>query len=267
MPELAEVEYMRQRWDPGTGSTVRTVRMHRNAKVFRGLNPRHLSTLLRGSRLQFSEARGKQMIFHFGPDRWLGIHLGMTGQLEVKSWSHRPARHEHLVLQMDTVSLVFRDTRLFGRIRFETGELPPVWWTSLPPDLHGPDFGRRDLDCFLDRRAKSSIKAVLLMQERFPGIGNWMADEILWRCRVRPARRAGSLAPDERRRLYREIRAVVRASLKHIARPGDHWGDPPPNWLFHQRWADGGLCPKARSPLTREKIGGRTTCWSPGWQS
>jgi formamidopyrimidine-DNA glycosylase len=110
------------------------------------------------------------------------------------------------------------------------------------------------------------IKAVLLMQERFPGIGNWMADEILWRCRIRPSRRAGSLVQDERRRLYREIRAVVRASLKHIARPGDHWGEPPPNWLFHQRWADGGRCLKTGAPLVREKIAGRTTCWSPSWQ-
>jgi formamidopyrimidine-DNA glycosylase len=267
MPELAEVEYMRKRWDPGIGFAVRAVRMHHNAKVFRGQNSRQLSTWLRGSKLQFSEARGKQMIFHFEPGGWLGIHLGMTGQLDTAGPTHRPARHEHLVLQMDDLSLIFRDTRLFGRIRFETGELPPLWWSSLPPDLHGPDFKRQDLDRFLDRRAGSTIKAVLMMQERFPGIGNWMADEILWRCRIRPARKGGALEVDERRRLYREIRTVVRASLKTIARPGDHWGDPPSNWLFHQRWADGGRCPKTGAPLVREKIGGRTTCWSPSWQS
>ena len=41
---------------------------------------------------------------------------------------------------------------------------------------------------FLQRRARAPIKAVLLMQERFPGIGNWMADEILWRAAIHPAR-------------------------------------------------------------------------------
>jgi formamidopyrimidine-DNA glycosylase len=267
MPELAEVEYMRRRWDPGQTQSVHSVRLHRKAKVFRGVDLQILASSLRRSRLLASEARGKQMIFHFEPGGWLGIHLGMTGQLDTLSPRHRPARHEHLVLQMDTVSLVYRDSRLFGRIRFEPGELPPEWWTSLPPDLHGPDFRRRDLDRFLDRRAGSSIKAVLLMQERFPGIGNWMADEILWRSRIHPARKAGSFDVEECRRLFREIRTVVRVSLKTIARPGAHWGDPPPGWLFHQRWADGGHCPRTGQLLIREKIGGRTTCWSPAWQS
>ena len=81
MPELAEVEYMRRRWDVGLDQTVRAVRMHRQSKVFRGTSTWHLARGLKGSRLQFSEARGKQMIFHFGPGGWLGIHLGMTGQL------------------------------------------------------------------------------------------------------------------------------------------------------------------------------------------
>ena len=37
------------------------------------------------------------------------------------------------------------------------------------------------------------VKAVLLMQERFPGIGNWMADEVLWRAAIHPRRAAGTL--------------------------------------------------------------------------
>jgi formamidopyrimidine-DNA glycosylase len=206
------------------------------------------------------------MVFHFESGGWLGIHLGMTGQLEVMHAGHRPERHEHLLLEMDTVALVYRDPRLFGRIRYEPGEQPPDWWASLPPDLQGKRFKRADLDRFLDRRARSPIKAVLLMQERFPGIGNWMADEILWRSRIQPGRRAGELDAEERSCLYREIRTVVRGALKHIARPGRHWGDPPDGWLFHQRWSDGGLCPKTREKLVRDKIGGRTTCWSPAWQ-
>jgi formamidopyrimidine-DNA glycosylase len=151
-------------------------------------------------------------------------------------------------------------------VRFEVGKEAPVWWRDLPPALESADFRRVDLDAFLERRKGSPLKAVLLMQERFPGIGNWMADEILWRSRLHPGRKAGSLSPDERVRLYREIRVVVRGALKHISRPGDHWGDPPAGWLFHQRWLDGGICPKTGARLERTTIGGRTTCWSPTWQ-
>ncbi len=266
MPELAEVEYMRRRWSPALGQVVRAVRMHREAKVFRGGSPWHLGRALKNSTYQASEARGKQMLFRFEPGGWVGIHLGMTGELEVLGAGHQPTRHEHLVLQMVSLSLVFRDPRLFGRVRFDPGTNRPEWWTSLPPDLQGSGFKRAGLDQFLDRRARSPIKAVLLMQERFPGIGNWMADEILWRSRIRPGRRCADLDDEERGRLYREIRSVVRGSLKHISRPGEHWGDPPSGWLFHQRWSAGGHCPKTGEFLVRDKIGGRTTCWSPAWQ-
>jgi formamidopyrimidine-DNA glycosylase len=53
---------------------------------------------------------------------------------------------------------------------------------------------------------------------------------------------------------------VARGAMKSV---GVHGGDPPKSWLFHSRWKDGLLCPKTNSPLIREPIGGRTTCWCP----
>jgi formamidopyrimidine-DNA glycosylase len=52
----------------------------------------------------------------------------------------------------------------------------------------------------------------------------------------------------------------VRGAMKSV---GTHGGDPPANWLFHQRWRDGGTCPKSGTSLMRAEIGGRTSCWSP----
>jgi len=109
------------------------------------------------------------------------------------------------------------------------------------------------------------------MQERFPGIGNWMADEILWRAAIHPARPAGSLTPDEIKILWRKTREVARDALEKIA---GHGGRLPPDlnvnipksWLFHHRWRDGGRCPKTGVLLERAEIGGRTTCWSPARQ-
>jgi formamidopyrimidine-DNA glycosylase len=40
----------------------------------------------------------------------------------------------------------------------------------------------------------------------------------------------------------------------------------PKSWLFWHRWEDGGKCPRTKSPLVREEVGGRTTCWSPARQ-
>jgi formamidopyrimidine-DNA glycosylase len=116
---------------------------------------------------------------------------------------------------------------------------------------------------FLRRRARSPLKAVLLDQDRFPGIGNWMADEVLWRAGLHPRRKAGELDPRESHRLYRELRFVARGALRSIGAEGRRL---PRGWLFHDRWEDGHACPRTGVPLVRETVGGRTTCWSPGRQ-
>ncbi|HEY0943973.1 MAG TPA: hypothetical protein VGD81_01860, partial [Opitutaceae bacterium] len=119
--------------------------------------------------------------------------------------------------------------------------------------------------------ARAPIKAVLLMQERFPGVGNWMADEILWRAAIHPKRAAGSLDPGEVKALWRECRNVCRQALEKIAGvgsdlPPDLNVNIPDSWLFHHRWEKGGRCPKTGGPLEHAYIGGRNTCWSPALQ-
>jgi formamidopyrimidine-DNA glycosylase len=91
-----------------------------------------------------------------------------------------------------------------------------------------------------------------------------MADEILWRCRFAPKKRAGNLKRNEIVMLWNEVRAVSRTAMKII---GSHWGDVPKSWLFHYRWRDGGKCPRDGTTLRREEIGGRTTAWCPNCQA
>jgi len=43
------------------------------------------------------------------------------------------------------------------------------------------------MEQFLTRHGRAPIKAVLLLQSGFPGIGNWMADEILGNRKSIPA--------------------------------------------------------------------------------
>lgn len=267
MPELAEVEFMRRRWDAGIGSVVTEVLAHPAARIYRDCPAETIVRGLTGARLEGSERSGKQMAFRFGEAGWLGVHLGMTGELRVEPPDFEPGRHDHLVLRQAERSLVFRDPRMFGAVLYSPGRDEPAWWRDRPPEILDAAFTPAALDAFLDRRAGAPIKSVLLMQERFPGIGNWMADEVLWRAGIDPRRPAGSLTAEERRALYRALRFVCRGALRTIVKEKDgHWGDPPRGWLFHVRWEKGGRCPKSGRPLEHTTIGGRTTCWSPAVQ-
>ena len=271
MPELAEVEFFRKRWSAGHGAKVIAVRLHQGKKVFRGTSAALLKRKLTGARLIKSATSAKQMLFRFSGGGWLGIHLGMSGELSVEPRAYVPTKHDHFVLVQRDRQLVFNDPRMFGGVLFSTSTKPPAWWTRIAPAILSPEFTIQAVARFLKRRGRAPIKAVLLMQERFPGIGNWMADEVLWRAAIHPKRLAGSLTPAEVRILHRECQKICRLAFATIAGKGCYL---PPNlnhhiprsWLFWHRWEDGGRCPRTGKPLRRAEVGGRTTCWSPARQ-
>lgn len=266
MPELAEVEYFRQRWNPGLNRKILGVELHPKAKIFRGCDVILLEKKLIGATLLSSEAAAKQMLFRFNGDVWLGLHLGMTGELTAQPPDFAPRKHDHLVLRQHDRTLVFSDHRMFGRVQFSVGPAEPDWWSSIAPAILSDAFTVEAVASFLRRRARSPLKAVLLMQERFPGVGNWMADEILWRAALHPKQPAGTITPQQIETLHRECRWVCEQALKIIGRAGPELRDPPATWLFPHRWENGGVCPRTGAKLLREEIGGRTTCWSPSWQ-
>jgi formamidopyrimidine-DNA glycosylase len=263
MPELAEVEFYRRQWEPHFRKRIVEVRVHPGARVFRGTATDALVHQLHGASLVASAAHGKQMHFRSNRGGWLGLHLGMTGELSVCPPSHPPLGHDHLVLRTKEACLVFRDPRMFGRVLWHHGPEAPGWWRDLPPTILSPAFTPERLEFILARHRKAPLKAVLLKQEHFPGIGNWMADEILWRAALHPALACGRVASDRLRPLWKTIRQVARDALRII---GTDWKTPPDSWLFNHRWSDGGRCPRTGGALVRETIAGRTTCWSPARQ-
>lgn len=258
MPELAEVEYFRRQWNCGIGHKVLEVQLHQGKRVFRDSAAKGITTKVAGSSFIGSEAHGKQMLFHFSGGLWIGIHLGLTGKLRVEEASFKASKHDHLVLYQSTQALVFCDPRLFGAVRFHHGATAPEWWTKLPPPIDSKKFTVKSMSQFLQRHQKLPIKAALLLQAGFPGIGNWMADEILWRAKIRPQTLSGSIKDEAAGTLWKTIRLVCRSALKQI---GQDFSGPPVGWLFQERWEKHGKCPHHRIPLKRQTIGGRTSVW------
>ena len=260
MPELAEVEWYRKQWNAGLGKKIVDVRLHSGNRVFRGTDSRELRRRLIDDKFLSSEARGKWMLFKFSSHNWLGIHLGMTGRICVESRNFHPNKHDHLIFYQSGRALVFTDSRQFGRVRFHHGREEPDWWNTAVQEIISPEFDQYFVDQFLERHRKAPIKSVLLLQNGFSGVGNWMADEILWRAKVLPSKRTGRLTRQERAAIFRATNFVARRSLETL---GKDFSDPPRNWLIHQKWKRDGVCPLHRTPLRHVMIGGRTTAWCP----
>lgn len=281
MPELAEVELARRIWEPGLGQRIVAVETHPRTRVFRDTPASRLESALTASTLENSRAHGKRLLFSFrGKGLQSGrqdveIHLGMAGRLLLAPPDYVPTTHDHFLLRTPEVSLVYSDYRQFGRVHLHAPAEDP--WESLPPQVLDRRFTVAHLRALTKRRTGTAVKALLLDQAVFPGVGNWMADEICWRIPCHPAVPVGELDLAQLRRVSRQ---VCRGALRHVAErnatraaaegfsPGRYVDlVPPRTWLFQHRWKPGGTCPRCHSRLDRSTVASRSTAWCPACQA
>ena len=126
----------------------------------------------------------------------------------------------------------------------------------LNPDLDalGPDAQEVTPAQFraLITKGTIAVKARLLDQSKIAGIGNLLADEILWQAKIPPATPVSHLQRRDADRLYRALRSVLAAAT---AKGGAHTGDV----IAARR--PGGSCPRCGAEMVHGAVGGRSTWW------
>jgi formamidopyrimidine-DNA glycosylase len=276
MPELPEVEAARRLLARvAVGRRVAAVWCAEDTIVFEGAAPARFARVMRGRRIRAVHRHGKHLWLELDRPPALLLHFGMTGGIRVpgrrplrlRSSGRRrsaetgwPPRFTKLRLRFDDGGEVaMLDARRLGRIRLRDDPrrepplagLGPDAWRELPPPavLRARLSGRR-----------GPIKALLLDQSFLAGVGNWVADEVLYQAAIAPRRAAGSLSAVEARRLHGALRSVLATAVRARAESERY----PRRWLFHERW-DRHTRIGGRA-LRHETIGGRTTAWVPGLQ-
>jgi formamidopyrimidine-DNA glycosylase len=247
MPELPEAERARQTLESALGRRIVAVD-DRDTYVCRPHAPGELASALTGHTLATAHRRGKFMWLETDDGPALGLHLGMAGRILVDP--EDSTRWDRFTLEFaDGGRLVLRDKRRLGR-------------ALLNPDFShvGPDAAEVSRDDFrrLIGSGRTPIKARLLNQHAISGIGNLLADQILWQARISPLRSTAELSTDDLDRLRREVRAAVRSAIR---KGGAHTG------RFIQARRHEGVCPRDGHALSRSRVGGRTTYWCPACQT
>lgn len=260
MPELPEVESARSVIERGAlGRRVADVE-DGDTYVCRPHPPGEIRDALIGRKLTAAHRRGKTLWCDTdgdGPE--LGLHLGMSGKIVIADaegnetdggdyWARGREQGDHRFARFsltfdDGGALLLVDPRRLGRVRLDppVGELGPDAETATPA---------RFRDAVLTGSAP--IKARLLDQHHIAGIGNLLADAILWSARIHPARPAGDLTRAEGERLLRAVRREVRTALRA---GGVH------ALVLNPYRKDGARCPRDDAPMVHGKVGGRTTWW------
>jgi formamidopyrimidine-DNA glycosylase len=293
MPELPEVETVRRGLAPVMeGATILKAQVRR--KDLRVPFPRGFAKRLTGRRIVCVGRRAKYLVLDLDDGSVLVMHLGMSGSFRIeadgasKATSHsyhavaKRSAHDHVVFHLSGVGrkagvrVVFNDPRRFGLMDL-------VARSGLEASKHFRAMGIEPLGNELDgafiARAlvgrKAPIKASLMDQRLISGLGNIYVCEALWRARISPDRKAGTLAtrtgkPTEAaNRLADAIREVLEAAIKaggsslrdHIRTDGE-LGDFQHTFAVYDR--EGEPCPRKDGGIIRRKVhSGRSTFFCP----
>jgi len=237
-----------------------------------------VAQVLRGATVVNTGRKGKYFWLELADRGVLLGHLGMSGWIrqiggasEKRLVSHGSAPLDNpegrpkflkLLMSAGDNTVAMTDGRRLARIWLGTRAQDDASIAALGPDcMDEPRTGSEIAAVLLKRNAP--IKALLLDQTLFAGVGNWVADEVLYHARIAPGRAPSGFSAAEFGRLSDALVHVLQLSVELDA-DADRY---PEDWLFNARWGGAkGAQEVAGKKIIRETIGGRTTAWVPELQ-
>ena len=216
------------------------------------------------------ERKGKAILIHISGGKILGFHQRMTGKLLIVRRGWKDKHTHHIFKLSDGNDLVFHDVRKFGVMWYGASKkvLKDNYFKTLGPDallISFLEFKK------LFRSQKTKIKLFLLNQKNIAGIGNIMADEVLWHAKIYPERNIKTLRYIEVKRLWKSIKFILKRSIKFGGTTMRDWLHPggEKGGYFRKRYAygrEGEKCFRCESKISRKKIGGRSAHFCPKCQ-
>ena len=258
MPELPEVE--------GYKIYMDSTALHKKITSFECRDTRLLKTStadfekhLVNEELTETKRIGKYLFVKTSGKKILVIHFGMTGRPNYYKEKEDRPKFGHIVLTFENgFHFAFENKRKFG------------WW-DLIDSIEDYKVARKlsddardlSLEDFRDslRKRKTFIKAVLMDQSVAAGIGNWMADDILYQSKTHPETKVQDLSDKNIETIFKAMKNVIEVAIENDA----HYPDFPEYFLIHNR-KEGASCFHTGVEIQKIKVGGRSTYFSPDWQ-
>ncbi len=260
MPELPEVETIRRELAKKIrDKTISGVKIN-NAKVIKEPGVEAFRRGLKGEKIREIIRRGKVLILQFRPDKFLVIHLRISGWILYGD----EAKTARVVFKLsDGKCLNYMNQRLLGELRLMRDYRDLKFIKELGPEPF--ELTLEEFKALLDGR-KTKIKALLLEQKLIAGIGNIYAQEALFLARIDPRRTAASLTPAEIKKLYTEIVSVLKEAIANRGSSVDSYrntqgesGGMEKRLKVYAR--KGKPCYVCGRPLQKISLGGRGTCF------
>jgi formamidopyrimidine-DNA glycosylase len=296
MPELPEVETVRVGLAQHlVGAKVKNIQVFdaRSLKKHLGGVTGFLSEL-KGSTIRSVVRRGKFLWLPISESRAMVGHLGMSGQVLVRTPDFEPDGQTRVIIEVEDaqgneLEIRFVDQRLFGGLAIDdlipttdgglggfspeaaTGPQIPATVAHISRDLLDPDFNP---SAVAERMTKkdSGIKRVLLDQNLLSGIGNIYADESLWFAKLHYDKLSSAISKKKHLELIEIAAEVLR---KAVAQGGTSFDEQYKNvngesgyfsQSLHAYGQTGLPCTRCGTPIKREAWANRGSHFCPKCQ-
>jgi len=226
---------------------------------------------------------GKYLSFLLSNNKYLNIHLKLTGELlyhrdknnpifpniiPFTKTKKMPANTTRVIIYFkDSSVLFFNDLRKFGWMKI----------ADKPDQPSGIDLLSKKftLNYFSNVIKKSSrpIKLTLLDQDKISGIGNIYANDALFLANIHPLTKSNQLLSIQIAKLYQSIKKIIEQAIKNKGSsgadeayilPDGSKGEHQRHFLVYQK--EGKPCPICQTKIKRIKQGGRSSFFCPNCQ-
>lgn len=270
MPDLPEIETIRRGLEKeAVGKRVKSAELTGTKAIHRNGTKKAFQARVEGAKVKSVDRKGRHLVAVLDSGDVLVLDLGDHGQLLRATPKEPTPKHTQVILTFTQGGqLRYVDPKISGemfivesaRLAEEVPEIAargvdpvgePVSWTAFAQRVIATD---------------GKLKSVLLDPNVVVGIGGLYADEICFEAGLRPDRATSSLSAQEIRRLFRALVETLHEAVKHRGTTTDDhpftdvYGKPGEFQLLLQVYGrDGESCRRCRNPVSKMRLGNRTT--------
>ncbi|MEJ2599064.1 MAG: DNA-formamidopyrimidine glycosylase family protein [Anaerolineales bacterium] len=186
--------------------------------VWYNRDPMEFERMTKGLTVGQARARGKWLSLPLEPG-----YVLLMGECGGKILYHHPGntppKKYHLYLTFEDGSFLTATTQMWGAYElYEQGqEAEREYVKGMRTTPVDPEFTSEYFNELIDEHAsekKRSAKSLLTQDQLIPGLGNAIAQDILFRARLHPRRPIGELSSEHRQALYHAIVDTVREVIE-----------------------------------------------------
>ena len=272
LPEVATLA--RQVNETLAGKRVKEATLGTVAHKFIWYNrtPAEFAALARGKTIGRAYARGKWLFIPLEPGFML-LFGEFGGRFLYHAPGAAPPARRHLLLTFDDGSSLSETTQMWGAMELHRSgeERDRKYIRDMRPAPNEPEFTLEYFSALIDdtlRLERKSAKGLLTQDQLIPGLGNAIAQDILFAARLSPPHPIDDLDQGRRRKLHAAIKETVAEATRLGGRDDeiDLYGNPGGYARMMDKDAVGRPCPSCGTKVVKLQYLGGACYYCPNCQ-